>query len=336
MPTGSSSSLHIRSHRGDGDGGGGGDDDDDIGDLRSKPVFVLPPLQPCFPDGPNDVVLGRLRNSSSLDLRIRDLLFPFCSSLLFCLFAEIVRGWVIVGLKKRIHRNNNPRHGHTYSSLEKKRWGLAVPPLRRTRRSQTKPHPMVHQVLVCRMDSRVGLLYSEKTTSLLLRSPSADTTISCSYPPIKNKHTTTDRIVSDFQSRVLAKEWEKHQKLLLARTNKRRLEDYNTKEGVRERMESLRHQYEAHQLPVNERIDFLRATFADSQTAAIFETNQLEQKYLTNEQQQQTTSSSDGKPPCWQSRTNVAVCLQKQNAAACDDFIKAMELCVRDTVAKIP
>ena len=120
VPTGSSSSLHIRSHRGDGDGGGGGDDDDDIGDLRSKPVFVLPPLQPCFPDGPNDVVLGRLRNSSSLDLRIRDLLFPFCSSLLFCLFAEIVRGWVIVGLKKRIHRNNNPRHGHTYSSFEKK------------------------------------------------------------------------------------------------------------------------------------------------------------------------------------------------------------------------
>jgi hypothetical protein len=89
-----------------------------------------------------------------------------------------------------------------------------------------------------------------------------------------------DKIVQDFQSTVLKDEWEKRQKYLLARNNKRRLEDLQHQEAHKQQQELFQKENEALQGRLDERTDTLLARFADSTIALQHDTARLEKEHL--------------------------------------------------------
>mmetsp|Transcript_13574 Transcript_13574/g.31543 ORF Transcript_13574/g.31543 Transcript_13574/m.31543 type:complete len:166 (-) Transcript_13574:1961-2458(-) len=142
-----------------------------------------------------------------------------------------------------------------------------------------------------------------------------------------------ERVLKEFQSRVLAEEWEKYQKLVIAMSNERQLKNYNTREAVRERMTAFRQQNSAVQAGLDQQIDSLQARFADLNTEAKFDASRLEKEYLGHD-----AGGGEAQPKgvaCLAPRTTLALCIQEKggSTAGCEEFISAMELCVHDTVA---
>jgi hypothetical protein len=73
-----------------------------------------------------------------------------------------------------------------------------------------------------------------------------------------------DKILQDFQSTVIKEEWEKRQKYLLAKNNKRRMEDFQFQEALKERMAAVRQQQATVQSQLDEKAESLQAQFADT------------------------------------------------------------------------
>jgi hypothetical protein len=124
----------------------------------------------------------------------------------------------------------------------------------------------------------------------------------------------------------LKEEWEKHQKFLLARGNKRRLEEFETKNALDQRLETFRQQDSIRQSQLDERIDGLRAKFSDLSTAMEFDANRMDQKLSS------MNFKKENEAPCLESRTNIAMCLSDKSRSNCDAFMQALEKCVGDTV----
>lgn len=135
-----------------------------------------------------------------------------------------------------------------------------------------------------------------------------------------------NRILQDFQSKVLKEEWEKHQKYMIAKGNERRLEEFQKMEVIEQQLNSFHPQNELVQSQLDQRIDELQAKFSDISTAAKFDADRMEKK-LTSKKFQASES------PCLMARTNVSMCLpEKQGSNDCSDFIRALEKCVQDTI----
>jgi len=145
-----------------------------------------------------------------------------------------------------------------------------------------------------------------------------------SYPE-PHTHLFLGRILQDFQSKVLKDEWEKHQKYMIAKGNKRRLEEFHTKEALDQQINNFRQQDGIRQSQLDERIDDLQAKFSDISTALQFDANRIDQKLAS------MSFKGETEAPCLGQRTNVTLCLQDKKGN-CDAFIKSLEKCVGETV----
>jgi hypothetical protein len=104
-----------------------------------------------------------------------------------------------------------------------------------------------------------------------------------------------DRILHEFQSKVLKEEWEEHQKYMIAKKDKRRLEEFHAK-------------------------------FSDINTALQFDVNRIDRKLVS------ITFKGETEAACLGQRTNVALCFKSKAGDKCDEYIKALEKCFGDAV----
>lgn len=90
-----------------------------------------------------------------------------------------------------------------------------------------------------------------------------------------------DKILQDFQSTVLKEEWEKRQKYLLAKNNKRLMSDYEFQEALKERMTAVRQQQAAVHKQLDEKAEALQARFADISIGLQHDADRLEKENLS-------------------------------------------------------
>lgn len=136
----------------------------------------------------------------------------------------------------------------------------------------------------------------------------------------------SDEALKDFQSTVLKEEWEKRQQYLLARGNKRRMEDLKRKEELKQHMEQFRLQNDVVQAQLDESRDQLMARFADQSVEMEHTIKKLEQSHANK-------MKFEEKKPCLQERANLSVCF-KNDPEACSDFVEALDHCVTKTLVK--
>mmetsp|Transcript_9290 Transcript_9290/g.10270 ORF Transcript_9290/g.10270 Transcript_9290/m.10270 type:complete len:174 (-) Transcript_9290:81-602(-) len=136
------------------------------------------------------------------------------------------------------------------------------------------------------------------------------------------------KIMQEFQSKLLQDEWEKHQKYVIAKGNKRRLEEFQTKEYIVQKLNEFRPQNDLQQSQLDQRIDELRAKFSDITTASKFDAARLHERMTSQK-------IFAGETPCLIDRTNVTLCLSENHGKEsnkCNDFITALENCAQRTI----
>jgi vacuolar-type H+-ATPase subunit I/STV1 len=112
---------------------------------------------------------------------------------------------------------------------------------------------------------------------------------------------------------------------MIAKGNKRRLQEFQIKEAIDQQFKQFRQQNDLIQSQLDERIDEINARFSDLKNAAEFDANRLDKKLAAIRVNTQEA-------PCLGPRTSITLCLSEKGPAECDDFIKALEKCVTEAV----
>lgn len=133
-------------------------------------------------------------------------------------------------------------------------------------------------------------------------------------------------IFNELKSTVLKETWEKYQKSLIAKGNQRRSDEFRAKEDLDQHLNMFRQNDSIRQQQLDERAEDLQAKFSDVSTALQFDTSRIEQK-LTS-----IIFKGETEAPCLSSRTKVAVCFRDAKGSSCDDYVKELERCVKETV----
>ena len=139
-------------------------------------------------------------------------------------------------------------------------------------------------------------------------------------------HVIKDTIIHEFQSKVLKEEWEKHQKHLIIQGSKLRSESHRVMEDIDKQMNEFRIRDSLQQQQLDERAEDLQAKFADINTELQFDANRIDRKLAS------MIFKGETEPPCLGSRTKVALCFQDAKGSSCDDYLKELERCVKETV----
>jgi hypothetical protein len=134
------------------------------------------------------------------------------------------------------------------------------------------------------------------------------------------------RILHEFQSKVLKEEWEEHQKYMIAKADKRRLEEYRSKEKLDRKLDTFRQQNSIRDGQLDNLTDDFQAKFSDINTALQFDANRIDRKLVS------MSFKGETEAPCLGQRTNVAICFQHKTGDNCDEYIKALEKCVGEAV----
>lgn len=134
------------------------------------------------------------------------------------------------------------------------------------------------------------------------------------------------KVIHDFQSVVLKEEWEKRQKSILAQNNKRVMAAEKRKADLEQKLEAWRnHDKKLHE-KLDTKIDELNSRFADSAVELKYDTDRLEKKIG------QGPKFGTGNA-CLNARADLANCYKNSaDPLACDEFIEALERCVKKTV----
>jgi hypothetical protein len=135
-----------------------------------------------------------------------------------------------------------------------------------------------------------------------------------------------DRILHEFQSKVLKEEWEEHQKYMIAKKDKRRLEEFHAQEKLDQDIKSFRQQNSVREGHLDNLMDDLQAKFSDINTALQFDVNRIDRKLVS------ITFKGETEAACLGQRTNVALCFKSKAGDKCDEYIKALEKCFGDAV----
>jgi exonuclease VII large subunit len=143
-----------------------------------------------------------------------------------------------------------------------------------------------------------------------------------------------DKILQDFQSSVLKQEWEKRQKLILAKSNERRLADYQFQEALKERMQHIRQHHAQIQQRLDEKTEALQARFADVTVELQHDAARLREQHLSSSSKQPTGSQ----PGCVDVRTKLATCYEENvsNSKICDGYVEALNVCMQKRLLASP
>ncbi len=139
-------------------------------------------------------------------------------------------------------------------------------------------------------------------------------------------HDFKGTIFHELQRTVLNETWEKYQKSLIAKGNQRRSDEFRAKEDLDQRLNMFRQNDSIRQQQLDERTEDLQARFSDISTALQFDTNRIDQKLAS------MIFKGEAEAPCLASRTKVAVCFRDAKGSSCDDYVKELERCVKETV----
>lgn len=112
----------------------------------------------------------------------------------------------------------------------------------------------------------------------------------------------------------------------IANDFKRRSDEYNAKKVVDDGSQTFREQDSIRQQQLDERVEDLQARFSDIDYALQFDANRIDRKLAT------VIFKGETQPPCLGSRTKVAICFQDAKGSNCDDYVKELERCVKETV----
>jgi predicted RNA-binding protein with EMAP domain len=140
-----------------------------------------------------------------------------------------------------------------------------------------------------------------------------------------------DKILQDFESSVLKEEWEKRQKMIMAKTNERRLQDFQFQEALKERMAAIRQHHAQVQESLDERTEALQARFADVAVELQHDAARLRDQYLSPQ-------PDSSQPSCLDVRTKLATCFKQNvnNSKICDDYVEALNVCMQKRLLASP
>jgi hypothetical protein len=136
----------------------------------------------------------------------------------------------------------------------------------------------------------------------------------------------TAEIVNSFQSEVLQTQWEKLQAKILTNHNERVTQAEARNAAVEEELTKWRNHNEVVQNSLDQKIDELKAKFADSSVAIAYDVGKLEEKIGNSPKFGSNEACSDV-------RISLTSCYNgTDDIRKCDEIVKAMERCAKQTI----
>mmetsp|Transcript_8043 Transcript_8043/g.10045 ORF Transcript_8043/g.10045 Transcript_8043/m.10045 type:complete len:170 (-) Transcript_8043:844-1353(-) len=133
-------------------------------------------------------------------------------------------------------------------------------------------------------------------------------------------------IVNAFQNKNVQLKWQNLQAQILANSENRVAKEELRKLHIDNEIEKWRTMNDAQQQALDDKVDSLRAQFADTEAALTFDVNKMEKKF-------QSVPKFGSGDSCLNTRNDLVSCYKsKADIRQCDAFAQAMELCTKQTV----